>query len=162
MKAIKMYEQLSKLIAERFSRDDAMADTLMTTLSKITELVINNGFVVKFKIKEDYAKVIGLTTDVLELKTGNNGGFSYAAENKNSGIVVMHVSVAATHVTLAVPFKELIGIYVFKEDLMVTEIRDLVLMANNEKYTSLINHAELSIPEGSNVVSMNAFKKKGL
>lgn len=153
-------KNITGLMSKYFGEDDTINDTSMDTLTKIITLMLECEYAVKFKLKPEYANELKLSTQVIELKNGNNGGFKFVAQSSTKVTVLLHIQISGVQVTLALPLKDLLGIYVSKDETLLAEMRDLITIAYSRRYLNIINHDIVEAPEQLNVVSMADFKRK--
>lgn len=154
---------IGNIIAEETREYGKVNDNLIDTMHRVVYALVEKGFTVRYSVSDRYKEEFQLTTNILELKEGNNGGFGHSVNENNEALLTMAVSFLGIRTILAVPFKDIEMVFVVGNNGTGIELGSLMATVTWERYNNMFHGlespSEKEVPEGR-VVSLADYRPK--
>lgn len=165
MTSFKEIEVIGNLVSEELKVNKTLGDDLVGSMERVVRLLVESGYTVRFIITEEVQKELGLVTNVLEIKTGNNGGFNFTTCNTHGGLVVLYLSFAGIKTTVPVLMKDISTVIIYSGSVPIIPLSSVMASVTWGRYNALFNVPKdvevLQKPtfNGDNIVSLSDYRK---
>lgn len=163
-------EEIITLLKNSLEADPDFGKNFDTTINQLAALLVNNGYCLNFFVSEKLQNEYAMSSRVISIKQGNNGGYSMAYTHDGKVEVNLKIRLNGVHIHLLTTLDEIEGIAVtntghsgqfavrFIDLFAVTRTLHFEQFFWSEEKQEAIGAALKT--DASNVVQLNSFRKR--
>lgn len=107
-------EEIIALLKNSLETDPDFGKNFDTTINQLTALLVNNGYCLDFFVSEKLQKEYAMSSGMIRIKQGNNGGYSMSYTHDGKVEVNLKIRLNGVQIHLLTTLDEIEGIAVTK------------------------------------------------